>query len=138
MTMSCVDKTTHMCITPYPATLNDSKAISALLSGNWSRELEQLQANFTLKIHMLNQTEAGVVTLGQFSDWLVATFTYFKEWVGVGMFGMIIFAGLILVLFLLCRMLRVRKREKVAIARALAALEAGQSPQAWISIFQNL
>lgn len=76
--------------------------------------------------------------MGQFSDWLVATFTYFKEWVGVGMFGMLIFAGLILVLFLLCRMLRVRKREKVAIARALAALEAGQSPQAWISIFEDL
>ena len=87
---------------------------------------------------MLNQTEVEVVTLGQFSDWLVATFTYFKEWVGVGMFDIIIFAGLILVLFLLCRMLHAKKREKVAIARALAALEAGQSPQAWISIFQDL
>ncbi|XP_051062426.1 uncharacterized protein LOC127238013 [Phodopus roborovskii] len=138
MTVSCVDRTPHICITPYPASINESRQLSRILSGNWSIEFEQLQANFTYHIQMLNDSKVELVTLGQFSDWMVKTFSYFKEWIGVGMFGMFCLAGMALVLFLICRMRFVRKREKVAIARALTALEAGQSPQAWISIFQDL
>lgn len=137
MTVGCVDRTPHICITPYPATLNDSKLLSSYLSGNWSREIEQLQANLTFKIQALNNTKVELITLGEFSDWMVKTFSYFKEWIGVGMFGLIVLAGMGLILFLLCRLRLVRRREKVAIARALSALEAGQSPQAWISILQD-
>lgn len=124
-------------ISMYPASLNESKVLSKYLSGNWSRNFEQLQANFSIKILALNDTKVDLITLGEFSDWMVRTFSYFKEWIGVGMFGFVLLAGLGLTLFLLCRLRTVRKREKVAIARALSALEAGQSPQAWISILQD-
>ena len=125
-------------MTPYPASLNESKQLSDILSGNWSREFEQLQANFSHCIHVLNSTKVELITVGQFSDWMVKTFSYFKEWIGVGMFGAFCLAGLLLTLFLLCKMRAVRNREKVIIARAFAALEAGQSPQAWISLYKDL
>ena len=138
ISISCVSRTAHMCITPYPASLNESQQLSALLSGHWSRELELLQSNFSFHIQNLNETRLHLVTLGQFSDWLLTTFSYFKEWVGVGMFGALCVAGVALSLFLICKMHRSRRREKVALARALAALEAGHSSQAWISMHQRL
>ncbi|XP_052014525.1 uncharacterized protein LOC127665935 [Apodemus sylvaticus] len=101
---SCVDRTPHICVTPYSATLNESKQLSNILSGNWSREFEQLQANFSYHIHVLNSTKVELVTIGQFSDWMVKTFSYFKEWIGVGMFGAFCLAGLFLTLFLFCKL----------------------------------
>ena len=138
ISISCVSRTAHICITPYPASLNESQQLSALLSGHWSRELEQLQSNFSLRIQVLNDTHLNIVTFGQFSNWLTTTFSFFKEWIGVGLFGALCVAGIALSLFLICRMHQARRREKVALARALAALEAGYSPQAWIAMYQRL
>ena len=56
---------------------------------------------------------------------------------GVGVMGMLMFAGLLVALFLILRVMRARRREKVAIARAFAAIEAGTSPQAWLSMLNE-
>lgn len=137
ISMSCVDKTPAVCVTPYLAKANESKALGQLLAGNWSRQLESLQRNLILSILDLNQTRAEMITLEGYTDWLLQTISYFKEWVGVGMFGVLLAAGVVLALFLLCRISRRRQVEKMAIAKALAALDAGSSPQAWIAVLKD-
>ena len=97
----------------------------------------KLQRNLTLKILSLNATKAEFITIGQFSDWMVATFAYIKEWAGVGVLGMLMCAGLLVALLLIVKVMRARQREKVAIMRAFAALEAGASPQAWLSMLKE-
>lgn len=135
--MSCVYRKEHLCVTSYYASLNESMALSNFLKGNWSIGFEQLQRNLTLKILSLNATKAEFITIGQFSDWMVATFAYIKEWAGVGVLGMLMCAGLLVALLLIVKVMRARQREKVAIMRAFAALEAGASPQAWLSMLKE-
>ncbi|XP_012578122.1 PREDICTED: uncharacterized protein LOC105853409 [Condylura cristata] len=137
VSLSCVAKTPHMCVTPYYASLNESRRLSSLLAGNWTREFECLQNNFTAQIVALNMTKAEVVTVRQFTDWLWSSFSFFKEWVGVGMFAAVLVAGLLLLVFLWFRTVRAHRRDKAAITRALIAMDAGHSPQAWISLLRE-
>jgi hypothetical protein len=43
------------------------------------------------------------VTLGNFTSWLTPAFLYFKEWVGVILFGASICSGLVFMLWLVCK-----------------------------------
>jgi hypothetical protein len=88
--MSCVALTPHVCITPIRYIYNSfikSTDLSNYLKGNWSQELERLQKKLQIQILNLNGTRVEPVTLGDFTSWLTSAFSYFKEWVGVFLFG---------------------------------------------------
>ena len=51
--------------------------------------------------------------------------------------GALMCAGVLVALFLILRLMRARRREKVALARAFAALEAGASPTAWLAMYKE-
>lgn len=85
----------------------------------------------------LNATKLEPVTFGDFTSWLSSAFSFFKEWVGVGIFGLCCIFGIIICLWLVCRM-RVRAhRDKVLLTQALLAVSEGDSPAAWISVLNN-
>ncbi|XP_062043189.1 endogenous retrovirus group K member 7 Env polyprotein-like [Lepus europaeus] len=135
--LGCVQRLHHMCVTPYPASLNESRKLGSYLSGNWSMEFGELQQNLTIMILQLNETRASVVTLKGFSDYILQGLQWFKEWVGVGLFGAVLLLGLLCTLFVLFRLVRSRKREKIALLQAMAAIEAGSSPAVWLSMFKE-
>ncbi|XP_062038278.1 endogenous retrovirus group K member 7 Env polyprotein-like [Lepus europaeus] len=135
--LGCVQRLHHMCVTPYPASLNESRKLGSYLSGNWSMEFGELQQNLTIMILQLNETRASVVTLKGFSDYILQGLQWFKEWVGVGLFGAVLLLGLLCTLFVLFRLVRSRKREKIALLQAMAAIEAGSSPAVWLSLFEE-
>lgn len=133
--VGCIGNHKHMCITPvrYEEAKNQSHLISAFLAGNWSLEAEKMMNQQLLQIAILNDTRVEPVTLSQFSSWLTSAFSYFKEWVGVGIFGCICFAGICLCLWFICK-LRVRQaREKAVLIQAVLAIEQGVSPSVWLA-----
>jgi hypothetical protein len=77
------------------------------------------------------------VTLGDFTSWLTSAFSYFKEWVGVILFGAIICCGLVFMLWLVCKFRTQQKRDKVIITQALLAIENSASPEVWLSMLKN-
>lgn len=120
--MSCVASTLHMCITPI-GYVNDSfiktTDLSNYLKGNWSQELDRLHKELQIQIQKLNRTRVEPVTLGGFTSWLTSAFSYFKEWVGVILFGAAICCGLVFVLQLVYKFRNPQKRDKVIITQAL-------------------
>jgi hypothetical protein len=72
-----------------------------------------------------------------FSTWISSAFSYFKEWVGVGLFAVILCGGALLLLWLVCKLKAQTKRDKMVIAQALAALKHGASPDIWLSILKQ-
>ena len=138
--MSCVASTLHVCITPIRY-INDSfiksTDLSNYLKGNWSQELESLQTKLQIQILNLNGTRVEPVTLGEFTSWLTSAFSYFKEWVGVILFGAAICCGLVFMLWLVCKFRTQQKCDKVIITQALLAIENGTSPVVWLSVLKN-
>ena len=138
--MSFVTSTPHMCITPVRYINNSfikSTDLSNYLKGNWLQELERLQMKLQIQILNLNGTRVEPVTLGDFTSWLTSAFSYFKEWVGVILFGAAICCGLVFMLWLVCKVRTQQKRDKVIITQALLAIENGTSPEVWLSMLKN-
>ena len=72
-----------------------------------------------------------------FSTWISSAFSYFKKWVGVGLFAVTLCGGVLLLLWMVCKLKAQTKRDKMVIAHALAALEHGAAPDIWLSIFKQ-
>jgi hypothetical protein len=70
-------------------------------------------------------------------NWISSAFSFFKEWVGVGLFGAALSCRLELLLWLVCKLKAQTRRDKVVIAQALAALEHGASPDIWLSMLKQ-
>ena len=133
--VGCISQMKHMCITPlrFIDAGNKSKRLGDYLAGNWSREAEQLIQQQLVQIAELNGTRVDPVTLKELTSWLTSVLTFFKEWVGVGLFGALICLGVFLCLWLLCRLRAQQARDKAVIIQALAAIDQGVSPKVWLA-----
>ncbi|EDL19895.1 uncharacterized protein C12orf76 homolog precursor [Mus musculus] len=103
----------------YEVLRRQSLDLSNYLKGNWSQELDRLHKELQIQIQKLNRTRVEPVTLGGFTSWLTSAFSYFKEWVGVILFGAAICCGLVFVLQLVYKFRTQQKRDKVIITQAL-------------------
>nr|XP_030708315.1 uncharacterized protein LOC115850817 [Globicephala melas]XP_030710707.1 uncharacterized protein LOC115852240 [Globicephala melas] len=137
--LGCVAKFNHLCVTPYKiiGRLNQSKLIGEYLKGNWSEEAERLLFEQRLQIIHLNTTELHPISFGNFASWLSSTFLFFKEWVGMGAFGILCAVGIALCLWLVCRLKRKSHTQKIMLMQALVAIENGQPAGAWISLLNK-
>lgn len=114
-----------------------SKNLSGLLLSNWSAEFDETMRKLRLAIVQINSTRLDIsVTQGLFT-WLSSALSYFKEWVGVGMFGVSLLAGLLLCFWLLRRFKRQQHAKNVAIVQAMLAVEQGASPQVWLNMLSR-
>ncbi|XP_059107641.1 uncharacterized protein LOC131900446 [Peromyscus eremicus] len=140
--LGCEWKFNALCITSVPydnytRAANLSRSLSLYLAGNWSQDFDALLGQLRQAVLVINSTRVDLSLAEGMTSWISSAVSLFKEWVGVGMFGCVLAAGIILALFLLCRISRRRKVEKMAIAKALAALDAGSSPKAWIAVLRD-
>ncbi|XP_058437055.1 uncharacterized protein LOC131424383 [Marmota monax] len=133
--LGCVDQRAHLCITSvrFNDSRNASRIIGEYLAGNWSMAAEDMIQSQLTQIAVLNSTRVNPVTLGQFTDWISSAFSFFKEWVGVGIFGAMCCFGMFLCLWFLCLLKARSAHDKAMIIQALAALENGNSPQVWLA-----
>ena len=95
---------------------------------NWTAEFEQTLRELRLAIIQVNSKRLDLSLIKGLPNWISSAFSFFKEWVGVRLFGDTLHCGLVLLLWLVCKLKAQTRRDKVVIAQALAALEHSASP----------
>ena len=116
---------------------NLSKSLSQYMLQNWTTEFEQTLWELRLAIIQVNSTRLDLSLIKGLPNWISSAFSFFKEWVGVGLLGDTLCCGLVLLLWLVCKLKAQTRRDKVVIAQALAALEHGASPDIWLSMLKQ-
>ena len=141
--VGCIHSLFSLCITSrlaenFTKNGNLSRQLSTYLQGNWSKEFENLTDTLTNQIISLNATRLELPTANAFRNMLKWTFSYFKEWAGIGaLTGLMVLASLVC-LWCICRMRTLQRRNAALIIQAFTAIEAGQSPQAWLTTLKNI
>ena len=107
---------------------NLSKSLSQYMLQNWTTEFEQTLWELRLAIIQVNSTRLDLSLIKGLPNWISSAFSFFKEWVGLILFGDTLCCGLVLLLWLVCKLKAQTRRDKVVIAQALAGLEHGASP----------
>ncbi|CAB3229153.1 unnamed protein product [Arctia plantaginis] len=95
---------------------------------NWMAEFEQTLRELRLAIIQVNSTRLDLSLTKGLPNWISSAFSFFKEWVGLILFGDTLCCGLVLLLWLVCKLKAQTRRDKVVIAQALAGLEHGSFP----------
>jgi hypothetical protein len=95
---------------------------------NWTIEFEQTL--WELRIAM-----SGPVIVGR--TWISAAFSCFKEWVGVDLFGVAVYGGVLLLQWMMCKLEVQTRRDRMVVTLALVALEHGASPDIRLSILKQ-
>ena len=140
--IGCVHSLSSLCITSRVAenfTKNRdlSWQLSEYLQGNWSREFENLTDTLTSQITSLNATRLEIPTVNAVLNTLKQTFGYIKEWAGVGVMLSMMLLAIFVCLWCFCRIRKSQKSQIAMLVQAFAAVEAGQSPQAWLSMLTD-
>lgn len=140
--LGCEQKLPGLCVTSiqyenFTKAANLSKSLSHFILQNWTTEFEQTLRELGTAIIQVNSTRLDLSLTEGLSSWISSAFSYFKEWVGVGIFGAALCCGLVLLLWLICKFRAQTKRDKVVIAQALVALEQGASVDFWLSMLKE-
>ena len=104
---------------------------------NWSGEFDSLMNQLRMAIVTVNSTRMDTSLAEGLASWISTAVSHFKEWAGVAGFGLLLGGGILLMLWIMCRLRAQHRRDKVVIAQALAALEAGSSANIWLSILEK-
>lgn len=108
--LGCIFQHNYLCIMPlkfdFAASFNHNRRLSSFLAGNWTVEGELLMHQLLFQIAQLNGTRVKSISLGDFTSWLSSAFSFFKERVGVALFGAVLLCGLVFCLWLLCHLKR--------------------------------
>ena len=104
---------------------------------NWMAEFEQTLRELRLAIIQVNSKRLDLSLIKGLPNWISSAFSFFKEWMGVGLCGDTLCCGLVLLLWLVCKLKAQTRRDKVVIAQALAGLEHGAPPDIWLSMLRQ-
>ena len=104
---------------------------------NWMAEFEQTLRELRLAIIQVNSTCLDLSLTKGLPNWISSAFSFFKEWVELILFGDTLCCGLVLLLWLVCKLKAQTRRDKVVIAQALAGLEHGTPPDIWLSMLRQ-
>lgn len=91
----------------------------------------------TSQIISLNATCLGMPTVNAILNTLKQAFSYIKEWAGMGVMLSMMLLAIFVCLWCLCRIRKSQKSQAAMLVQAFAAVEAGQSPQAWLSMLTD-
>ena len=116
---------------------NLSKTLSSYLLQNWSSNFEETLKELRLAVVNVNSTRVDISLASGLSSWLASAMDHLKEWAGMGAL-----AGLLVMVSLVClwciyKIRVTQKRDAAMIIQAFTAIEAGQSPQAWLAAIKN-
>lgn len=131
--LGCERKMGALCITSvqnekFTRAANLSRQLSTYLAGSWSAEFDETLEALRTAVLKINSTRVDRSLTEGLSSWISSAYSYFKEWVGIGLSGVIICCGTVFTLWLLRKLRSQQKRDKVIISQALAATEVGSSP----------
>ncbi|XP_034361325.1 uncharacterized protein LOC117710526 [Arvicanthis niloticus] len=139
---SCVYSMRGLCVTPLQAnvsqSVNQSRVLSEYLRGNWSLQAEEMVTRLFVQVAQLNGTRLQPLSLNDLTSWIAKAFSFFKEWVGVFIWGAVVLADCIFCMCLLYKLKRDHARHKTVVYQALAAIEDGEPPHVWLATLKEL
>ncbi|ERE71779.1 Retroviral envelope protein containing protein [Cricetulus griseus] len=140
--IGCVHFLSSLCITSrlannFTENSNLSWQLSAYLQGNWSQQFEKLTDTLTQQIVAVNATRLSLPTVNALLTTFKQAFGYLKEWAGVGVLLSMMLLAIVVCLCCLCRIRKSQKSQAAMLVQTFAAVEAGQSPQAWLSMLTD-
>lgn len=141
--LGCQWKYSSLCITSiqyedFTRAANLSKQLSSYLLGNWAGEFDSLMDQLQVAIVTVNSTRVDASLASGLSSWISAAMYHLKEWAGMGALVLFLIITLVICLWCICRMRIVQSRQAALMVQAFAALEAGQSPQVWLSMTKDM
>ncbi|KAL6039066.1 hypothetical protein STEG23_011486 [Scotinomys teguina] len=116
---------------------NLSKSISSMLTGVWMAEFDNITAQLRTEIVAINATCVPVASAEEMLTWLRSSISFLKEWAGLGALAGVLVLASIACLWCLCKIRRSQQRNAAMIIQAFTAIEAEQSPQAWLAILKD-
>ncbi|XP_076774434.1 uncharacterized protein LOC143435478 [Arvicanthis niloticus] len=140
--LGCERNLGALCITSvqyqnFTRAANLSRKLSLYLTGNWSEGFEKTMELLRAAIVTINATRIDLSMTEGLYSWISSAFSFFKEWVGVGLFGAALCCGLVFMLWLVCKLKAQQKRDKALITQVLMAMEQGASPAVWLSMLRK-
>lgn len=140
--LGCEWRFTGLCITAVPfdnasAAANKSRQLSAMLTGHWSSQFTALTRQLQLEITHINSTRLDLTVTNGLFPTFQSIVRGLRDWAGLGSLG---FMGILGAGFVIWGFLRVRaqrRRDRVVVTQALAALECGQSPGIWLQMLRS-
>ena len=111
--------------------------MSSYILGNWTEEFDTMMEQLRMAIVTANSTrvDAGLAT--GLSSWIAAAMNHLKEWAGMGaLAGLLVLVSLVC-LWCICKIRVSQQRNAAMIIQAFTAIEAGQSPQAWLATIKS-
>ena len=140
--LGCERKFRALCITSiqyenFTRAANLSRSLSQYLSGNWSQDFDGTLEELRQEITHINSTRLDISVAKGLSSWFHRALSHVKEWAGMAGMGVFMLGGLMLLLWLLCRLRAQHRQDKVILAQALMAVDIGASPQVWLNMLNK-
>ncbi|XP_052594111.1 uncharacterized protein LOC128110428 [Peromyscus californicus insignis] len=142
LTSACIAPMTGLCITSityenWTRAANLSKQLSAMITGAWTAEFDNLTATLRNEIVAVNSTRVHVATAEELLTWIHQSFNFLKEWAGLGALLVLVILAFLVCLWCFHKMRFAQRCQAAMIIQAFTAIEAGQSPQAWLVKLQS-
>ena len=101
--LGCEQKFPGLCVISiqyekFTRAANLSKSLSQYMLQNWTAEFEQTLRELRIAIIQVNSTRLDLSLTKGLPNWISSAFSFFKEWVWVGLFGDTLCCGLVLLL----------------------------------------
>ena len=121
----------------FPLVTNLSKQLSSYLLGNRTGEFDAMMEQLRMAIVTVNSTRVDAGMVEGLSAWISAAMNLLKEWAGLGaLAGLLVWVSLAC-LWCICRIRDSQRCSTAMIIQAFMAIEAGQSPQAWLATMKG-
>ena len=116
--LGCEKKLGALCITSvqyenFTRAAKLSRQLSLYLPGNWSEKFDETLESLRTAVLAINSTRVDLSLTEGLSSWISSVFSYFKEWVAVGLFGAALCCGLVFMLWLVCKLRSQQRRDKI-------------------------
>ena len=117
---------------------NLSKQLSSYLLGNRTGEFGAIMEQLRVAIVTVNSTPVDARMVEGLSSWISAAMNHLKEWAGLGaLAGLLVLVSLVC-LWCICKIRFSQQCNAAMIIQAFMAIEAGQSPHAWLATMKLL
>lgn len=132
-----------MCVTSvqyedFTYAANLSKLLSSHLVGNWSCEFDGLLEQLWVAFVTVNSTRMDAGLAEGLASWITTDMNHLKEWAGMGaLTGLLVLTSLVC-LWCIYRIRISQHCNAAMIIQAFTAIEAGQSPQAWLATLKDI
>jgi hypothetical protein len=139
---SCITHMAGMCVTSvqyqnFSRVANLLHAIGAMLLRNWSHDLYTKMKELRASIVAVNNTHVETATAKQWLEIIQGTVGFLKNWGGMAFWTFLLTVVCGGMLWWMAHMRRQHRADKRTLVQAMAALEAGTSPQCLLNMLDQ-